>query len=874
VAGVGAPLATAFVRVRPDTSGFGRDLKRQVARDSNAERVGKDLSKALDKGIDLKQFSGLAQKIRDIRTIASTTISPIKDFATQIAKMAVVAGAASAALVGGVGLAGGLLALVGALAQVAGAAPLAATGIIGLVGVMGTIKAATLGVGDAFGEVVSAQSTLAAGAKLTKADLAKLDESLKGLAPSARELVLTFADLFPALRTLQQSVQQRFFTGFAGDLRALAQRFMPDLSRAAVELAGTLNQTVRGAVKNLLNSTTQWNLASVLAVAQRSLAGFGPVLARIPALFVNIAAAAGPAFQGLAGDAARVLTRVIDRLQGALDSGALVAGIGRGIAALKNLGSIVGSVFSAIHSAVRAASAVVGGDLLGSISAVVKRFADFAKSASGQNTLRGIFAAALPVLHSLSGLLQLVGPQLASLAPVVLKLANAFILALRPVIPVAAGLAKVLGTALASVLPAVSKVAVALGGALTQAILILQPIIAPLADAIASLLSPTGLLGAALDAIAPILVPLTAALGRVVGILAGAFITVLHALAPLLPPLVKAVAGLAVAVADGLAQALTALAPHLPVLIGALTNLLVAFTPLIPAVAELLPPLIQMAAVVLPPLASILTRIAPIIIFTVGAFVTFQKAIYSLVGAVLGPLLRAMDGMVSGLSRAGAAVGRFAADMAGRISSGIGAAVGFFRGMPGRVNSALGPLGATIGGIASRAMSTFQAAVAAGFGGAAQFFREIPGRIRSAVGDLSGVLFDAGKAVIQGLINGVQRMLAPLGTVLGNVGSFIADHKGPLDYDRRLLIPHGRAVMAGLIGGIEAGRIDLGRALTGVTGQLAGAGSAFGPGAPAGSPAAGSLRDALDGATLYLRDPLGRVVAGQLAAAGARGSSR
>lgn len=677
MAGVGAPLATAFVRIKPDTAGFGRDLKSQVSkqgRDAGQEfgkqfsrdaqgrlrdergrfaAEGSKLGEALDKGFKLKQFSTFAQKLRDIRTVAAATIGPIQQFAAQVAKMAVAAGAAATAVAAGPGLAAGLLSLAGSLAQVAGAAPVAATGLLGIAAIFGTLKAATAGVADGFGQVVKANEALASGAKLSKADTAKLAESLAKLSPTARATVLAFNDLYPSLRRIQQMVQQHFFAGFAADLKALAGRYLPDVAKAGQSLAGVLNQTVRGAVAGLLTSTTEWNFASVLAVARRSLIGFTPILARIPALFVNIAAAAGPAFQGLAGDAARVLAGVVDRLQGALNSGALVAGINRGVAAVKSLGSVAGSVFSVIHSAVLAATHVVGGNLLGSISEVAARFAAFLKSAQGQNSLRTVFAAALPVLRQLGGLLQIVGPALAGLAPVVLTLAGAFTTGLRPVIPVLGRLLATLGTALASVLPAVSDVAVAIGGALTAAISTLQPIIGPLAAAISSLLSPTGVLSAALAALAPVLVILADGLGQVVSILGAGLISALNQVAPILPGIATAFVQLATTVAGVLATGLQLIAP----LLGPLASL---FAQLVPVVAALAPVLTQVAAVfvntlapvlpaLIPPIVQIVTVVAqlaavfaPLVSIAasvIAAFLPFQGLILQLDAAILGGMI-------------------------------------------------------------------------------------------------------------------------------------------------------------------------------------------------------------------------------------------
>lgn len=818
--------------------------------------LGRELHNAFAGGIDVKQLNTLAQKLRDIRVLSSATIGPIKNMSAQIGKMAVVAGAASAGIVGGAGLSGGILALAGALAQVAGAAPVAVSGLAALGAVVGTVKIATAGVAEGFSQVVKAQSKLAAGAKLSKADIAKLDQSLKSLAPNARKLVLVFADLFPALRKIQQAIQQRFFQGFAADVKSLGERYLPTLAKAGKELAAVLGDTVRGALIRLNRSTTQWNLASVLDDAKKAAQGLAGPIARLPSLLIDIAAAAGPAFRGLAQDASRVLSSLVDKLQGAVDSGALAKGIEKGIAAVKNLGSIIHSVFSAIHSAVTAATHVIGGNLLTSIGDVAKKFSDFLKSAQGQNSLRAVFAAALPVLRSLGGLLSVVGPALAGLAPVVLALADAFIAGLRPVIPVAADLAKTLGTALIPVLPAVSALAVALGGALGEAILTLQPIIAPLATAIATLLSPTGALNALFRAIAPILVPLATGLASVVGTLGGGLVTALQTIAPKLPALAQAFADVAGALSQALVDALITVLPLLPTLIQQTTDLLTAVTPLIPPLVFIAKPLLWLGA-------AITTVLSPI-----ASLTHVLTSVKELV-AQLGPIFSVMFRIAT------AAVFRFAGDAAVRLSAWIGVVAA----LPGRVAAALGVLTFVVRTALGNAMRAGLQTVVLGIGTILGYFRGLPGRIVGMVGDLSGVLANAGRSIIQGLIDGIQSMFSALASKLGQVTSLIPKLKGPPPKDRRLLEPAGRSIMAGLVGGIEAGRIDLARTLASVTGQVGGANATInttgGGQSPAGGYSAAALRDALSGLAIrFDGDGLARLVTGRQAYVAAAGGRR
>lgn len=95
--------------------------------------------------------------------------------------------------------------------------------------------------------------------------------------------------------------------------------------------------------------------------------------------------------------------------------------------------------------------------------------------------------------------------------------------------------------------------------------------------------------------------------------------------------------------------------------------------------------------------------------------------------------------------------------------------------------------------------------------------RALGGKIKSAVGNLGSLLLGAGQAVIEGLWSGISSKLGWLGGKLGSVGSFIKDHKGPIEKDRTLLRPAGRAIMDGLMAGIADRHLALQDALAKVT---------------------------------------------------------
>jgi len=120
------------------------------------------------------------------------------------------------------------------------------------------------------------------------------------------------------------------------------------------------------------------------------------------------------------------------------------------------------------------------------------------------------------------------------------------------------------------------------------------------------------------------------------------------------------------------------------------------------------------------------------------------------------------------------------------------------------------------------AWNALKGAVSAGVSRVVDFVRNLPGKIRSAIGNLGSLLVDAGRSLIQGLINGITGKLGELWDKVSGIAGRIKSLKGPLDKDAVLLRPAGRAIMDGLIAGIGDRVPALGGALRGVTGAIAG----------------------------------------------------
>ncbi len=95
-------------------------------------------------------------------------------------------------------------------------------------------------------------------------------------------------------------------------------------------------------------------------------------------------------------------------------------------------------------------------------------------------------------------------------------------------------------------------------------------------------------------------------------------------------------------------------------------------------------------------------------------------------------------------------------------------------------------------------------------------------KITDAIGDLSNLLWDIGKSIFEGLWGGMKAAWNDVTGWLSNVGGWISNLKGPIEYDRQLLVPHGQAIMAGLHEGLTTGFEQVKRTVSGMAGQIAG----------------------------------------------------
>ena len=126
----------------------------------------------------------------------------------------------------------------------------------------------------------------------------------------------------------------------------------------------------------------------------------------------------------------------------------------------------------------------------------------------------------------------------------------------------------------------------------------------------------------------------------------------------------------------------------------------------------------------------------------------------------------------------------------GFLSGCVQGIIGFFSG-----------LGSTIVGIFSSAANGARNA----WNGVVSWFRGLPGSIAGFFGNAGSILYNAGASIISGFLNGLKSMWSNVTGWISGIGDWIKAHKGPISYDRRLLIPAGQAIMTGFAQGLNNG---------------------------------------------------------------------
>lgn len=123
-------------------------------------------------------------------------------------------------------------------------------------------------------------------------------------------------------------------------------------------------------------------------------------------------------------------------------------------------------------------------------------------------------------------------------------------------------------------------------------------------------------------------------------------------------------------------------------------------------------------------------------------------------------------------------------------------------------------------------MSDMKSSIVSRWNEIRDFFAGIPQRIKDALGDPGSLLRGIGRAIIQGLEDGLRAKWEDVKSFVRTIAPWMGENKGPISYDRVLWKPAGNAIMGGLIDGLKSREAELHQYVGSITGRLAAVGNA------------------------------------------------
>lgn len=681
---------------------------------SAGDRLGRDFGTGFDRGASSTLGQALTQQ--------GSAIARIGSVASGLVGALVPIGPSLA------GVAAGALAVAGAVGQ-ASTAALAAGGVFAALGQgFAAVQVGSAGVSDAITAQAAAQQELAATGAISTATQEQLTAAMDALAPAARNVVAVVGELTPAWAAFQNSVQQELFQGLATELGELSGAILPALTTNLSATAAILNDAAQGFSQFIVSGGGAAQLNAIMAGLNDTLAALLPAIGSVGAGLLTL-------FEGSIGASTQLATSISDVTagfagwaEGVVQSGALsdaldlaLSTMGTLVGIVTNLGSILVSVFSA--------GVDEGASLLSAFEAATGQLAAFLQTASAQAGLQQFYDLITQVGETVSILGAVAGP-------------------------IFSGIATILGT----VIPVVTQLRTAL-----------EPVITALAVNLA----------AAVEGLAPVLGVVLGVISSLIAVLAPLVTLILNALGPALAEIGRLFTA-------NLSPAITGLVELLQPLIGIFLEIFGA-------------QVVNAINLIVDVLGGVFDILGGLITFLTGVFTGDWEQAWQGLTQIADGVVTILTGIVqflwrtiqnyfqNGGEQVLAAVStwwrgvvtsfvNFQARIITGVASWVTGLINRFVDLRSRALNVVTTLWSTARSLFSLGVRTVASLVSVGLTRVVGFFLDLPARITRALGSLGTLLYQAGRNVVQGLIDGIFNMIGSLASAASQLAGTIRDY--------------------------------------------------------------------------------------------------